>query len=382
MQNLANRPWMKAAEKSFSDSGIFKISDLAKLSKMKAHSFDKYLKAPDSVATIREALRKYEKSMKKREQEKPIPAATASSISSLPAAAAAAIVKVDKTVKNASKKTGIASIVEESTPEEEDKTMQEIYDRPSPSPTDDLPANKESSTVDSQSDSESLMNPVLTQRFVDSDDTPTDSVATQRNAETIFDFVSQDVEMVDSAPCDDVVSVGDVCDVDTDPHGDVISDGDADIVPQNSVGKVSDTTDVLSITKDDAATDVEIDSKKHAGQSIDMGSQDDVDMEIVSAEKQVEMDEHESDVPVVAVQESDVPEAINHDSREEKEIGEKIVEMEATGDATTETAEGDAAEEEEKAEFDKWIRIMRRSSSKSDIASFSKQVIDLLVEVD
>ena len=153
--NLANKPWISTAEKRFAASGITKISDLSKLTKVKAHTFDQVLKAPDSVTTIREALRKFEKTLTKREKEKmaanaaAAAAAAATTIVSTTAPPAEQVVEKEaepESVETSTlvgdsmtcKKTGIASIVEESTPEEEDETMRQIYDRPSPSPTEEL----------------------------------------------------------------------------------------------------------------------------------------------------------------------------------------------------------------------------------------------------
>lgn len=137
------------------------------MTKVKARSFDKVLKAPDSVTTIREALRKFEKTWNKKDKEKlqsvATPATTtATTVSSTATDEVTTVVssseKVDSNVvvtveEKTNKKTGIASIVEESTPEEEDETMREIYDRPSPSPTEEITksaANSLTTTAESE----------------------------------------------------------------------------------------------------------------------------------------------------------------------------------------------------------------------------------------
>ena len=104
---LANQTWQKAAEKSLLENGIAKISELSRLTPLKAQAL-KGLKPPDNIATIVEALKKYEKrkETKKGEQKKPL-----------------------------AKKP--APVVDVSTPEEEEKTMKELYERPSPSPTEE-----------------------------------------------------------------------------------------------------------------------------------------------------------------------------------------------------------------------------------------------------
>jgi len=49
-----------------------------------------------------------------------------------------ALISCNDLTADKTKKTGLASIVDETSPEEEHETMDLIYNRPSPSPTDDL----------------------------------------------------------------------------------------------------------------------------------------------------------------------------------------------------------------------------------------------------
>jgi hypothetical protein len=194
IHNLANRPWMKSAEKCLTENGIFKISDLSKLSKVKAHTFDRVLKAPDSVTTIREALRKFEKTLKKREDRQTIASTTVTATA--PAIEAEKIENVenstkpvDENVECSAKKTGIASIVEETTPEEEDETMRQIYDRPSPSPTEELASLK--NLVESQNDETSNVD---SRTIVENIELPNPSVAENLGETSNAEEMSIDVE--------------------------------------------------------------------------------------------------------------------------------------------------------------------------------------------
>merc|ERR1719219_1145160 len=65
LHNLTTKTWHKAAEKSLTDNGIETIGDLSKLTAVKASSL-RSLKPPNNIFTIKEALRKFEKSLCKR----------------------------------------------------------------------------------------------------------------------------------------------------------------------------------------------------------------------------------------------------------------------------------------------------------------------------
>ena len=280
MQHLANRPWMKAAEKSFADSGIFKISDLAKLTKTKAHTFDKFLKAPDSVSTIREALRKFEKTHKKRETEKPSAAVNTVAATSHVAIAdpVVAVAAAAETVDSAStKKTGIASIVELSTPEEEDQTMQEIYDRPSPSPTEELSLEKESA-------SESSVIPVLTQAVTIAassvkGDVDHGAVAVEADDGEETEHDAQSFDSCDIQSYDKIENVSMEEPVDTVTHdndGPVASGGDCDaqVLPTGQVDSADMISDainasVVAVPQDDLPV-AEPEVKSHPEQAADL----------------------------------------------------------------------------------------------------------------
>ena len=142
MNNLTTKTWHKAAEKSLTENNLVSIGDLSRLSSLKAGMI-KSLKPPNNVVTIREALRKFEKIWIKRNN---IKASTSGS-----AGGAETKVKVSATtsasgddddftenLENQQPKeqspTAAPVVDVQSTPEEEDETMKELYERPSPSP--------------------------------------------------------------------------------------------------------------------------------------------------------------------------------------------------------------------------------------------------------
>ncbi len=121
---LANQTWQKAAEKSLTDNGITKICDLSRLTSVKATTL-KGLKPPDNAATIVEALKKFEKRLEAKAAEQ-------------------------KKQSTGNKKP--APVVDVATPEEQERTIQELYERPSPSPTEaDQPGKGDSAGVKSPS---------------------------------------------------------------------------------------------------------------------------------------------------------------------------------------------------------------------------------------
>merc|ERR1719414_2197008 len=64
---LTNRTWHKAAERSLKDHGIFTVGDLCRMTELSAGSL-KGLKPPSNVITIREAMKKFDKILFKREK--------------------------------------------------------------------------------------------------------------------------------------------------------------------------------------------------------------------------------------------------------------------------------------------------------------------------
>ncbi len=111
---LANQTWQKAAQRSLTENGVSKVGDLARMTALKAGGL-KGLKPPNNVATIVEAMKRHEK---RREQRKSVPGPASKKQEQHPAPSPAPVVDV-------------------TTPEEEERTMQELYERPSPSPTED-----------------------------------------------------------------------------------------------------------------------------------------------------------------------------------------------------------------------------------------------------
>ena len=360
MPNLANRAWVKAAERSLNENCIFKISDLAKLSKLKACAFDKFLKAPDSVTTIREALRKFEKTLKKREAEKHgLTVASAISTAALitseapepPAVATAAVSAVDDgkdqgADNSSTKKTGIASIVEESTPEEEDEAMRQIYLRPSPSssPTDGL-SNKDS-TLDLASDSESLVNPILTQYVI------------SENVET---SAAGDTFSVDSSSSNDVLSV-EPSSQNNDSEEPFEQDGqqivfndDVDSMAVDDRQSQEDFHDeVMEEGVEGLQSEVENDFERDENSQIDKVAQD----EIIN----------KSDDQICSSQEGDSVSGVKSSSQG------GIAEQSDDGDKTIQ-------ENEEMPDYEKWLQILKRRNSKAEVLGFVKKLIDLTMDL-
>ena len=129
LNNLTTRTWHKAAERSLSDNGIETIGDLCKLTAVKANVI-KSLKPPSNLFTIKEALRKFEKTRYKRDKEKE------KRTTSEPSG------ELDDEIGASEQKeqspTAAPVIDNECTPEEEEEAMKEIYERPSPSPTESI----------------------------------------------------------------------------------------------------------------------------------------------------------------------------------------------------------------------------------------------------
>ena len=160
LHNLTTKTWHKAAEKSLQENGITTIGDLSKLTALKASSL-KSLKPPNNLAVIKEALRKFEKSWIKRGKDKyqssPVKSDEA------PVEAPVEAPENDNDTENVEAKKDhsptVAPVVEHSTPEEEEETMKEIYERPSPSPTEsiEMKENREAMEVSEElSDEETI----------------------------------------------------------------------------------------------------------------------------------------------------------------------------------------------------------------------------------
>merc|ERR1719219_606557 len=139
LHNLTTKTWHKAAERSLMDHDVKTIGDLSKLTAVKASAL-KSLKPPNNLVTIKEALRKFEKSWMKRGKDK----YTEKKLLNNPSAMVEVEEELDvdilagqeEIVKQQS--PTVAPVVDVSTPEEEDEAMKEIYERPSPSPTESI----------------------------------------------------------------------------------------------------------------------------------------------------------------------------------------------------------------------------------------------------
>ena len=137
LNNLTTRTWHKAAEKSLNDNQIKTVGDLSKLSSVKASAL-KSLKPPNNVFTIREALRKFEKIWLKRSK---VDAVTTKPKVNSSNAVVGDNLEIDDLghLETKEQSPTAAPVVDvQSTPEEEDETMKELYERPSPSPPIDM----------------------------------------------------------------------------------------------------------------------------------------------------------------------------------------------------------------------------------------------------
>ena len=130
LNHLTNKTFYKAAKKSLEENGVNTIAELCKLTPAQIVNI-KGLKPPNNITAIKEALKKFEKVLQKREiinmannalYNKGLPENGSMS----PKEAF-----IDKTAS----RLITAPFMESTTPDEEDKALQEIYERPSPSPT-------------------------------------------------------------------------------------------------------------------------------------------------------------------------------------------------------------------------------------------------------
>ena len=109
LNDLSSAVLQKLAEKSLAEVGVRTVGDLAKMTAPMASKV-KGLMPPNNVATILEALKKFE-------------ARSASKKS-----------KAENTSKAAVAEKKVSPVLDVSTPEEEEKTMKDLYERPSPQP--------------------------------------------------------------------------------------------------------------------------------------------------------------------------------------------------------------------------------------------------------
>ena len=114
LNDLSSAVLRKLAEKSLAEAGAKTVGDLARMTAPQASKV-KGLMPPNNVATILEALKKFEARSRKSGHR-------ASNAAAAAATTAAAAEKV------------VSPVLDVSTPEEEEKTMKDLYERPSPQP--------------------------------------------------------------------------------------------------------------------------------------------------------------------------------------------------------------------------------------------------------
>ena len=108
LHDLSSAVLQKLAEKSLAEVGVRTVGDLAKMTAPQASKV-KGLMPPNNVATIIEALKKFE------------------------ARSASKKAKAESAGKATTEKK-VSPVLDVSTPEEEEKTMKDLYERPSPQP--------------------------------------------------------------------------------------------------------------------------------------------------------------------------------------------------------------------------------------------------------
>merc|ERR1712111_70879 len=96
-------------------------------------------KPPNNLATIKEALRKFEKSCLRRGKDKYTEKKSLNS----------SCEELEETESPKEQSPTAAPVVDiQSTPEEEDETMKELYERPSPSPTESIELIRENNVLE------------------------------------------------------------------------------------------------------------------------------------------------------------------------------------------------------------------------------------------
>ena len=131
LTHLTNKTFYKTAQKSLEEKGVETVADLCRLNLAQFNSL-KGLKPPNNIVTIKEALRKFEKILQKREI---INLANNALYSNQVTENISMLPKEALQDKNASRLPTAPFMESSSTPDEEDKALKEIYERPSPSPT-------------------------------------------------------------------------------------------------------------------------------------------------------------------------------------------------------------------------------------------------------
>ena len=109
LHDLSSAVLQKLAEKSLAEVGVRTVGDLAKMTAPQASKV-KGLMPPNNVATIIEALKKYE------------------------ARSASKKAKAESVGSKTTTEKKVSPVLDVSTPEEEEKTMKDLYERPSPQP--------------------------------------------------------------------------------------------------------------------------------------------------------------------------------------------------------------------------------------------------------
>ena len=127
---LTSKTFYKTAQKCLEEKSVDTIADLCNLNMSQVNSL-KGLRPPSNILAIKEALKKFEKVLQKRE----IINMANNALYSNQLTDAPLLPKEALRDKNASKLTTAPFMECSSTPDEEDKALKEIYERPSPSPT-------------------------------------------------------------------------------------------------------------------------------------------------------------------------------------------------------------------------------------------------------
>ena len=129
LSHLTNKTFYKAAKKSLEENNVETVADLCNMTPAQINTL-KGLKPPNNMATVKESLRKFEKLLQKRE----IITIANNALYNKSSPENKLIPKEAFEDKKTSK-LSTAPFMESSTPDEEDKALKEIYERPSPSPT-------------------------------------------------------------------------------------------------------------------------------------------------------------------------------------------------------------------------------------------------------
>ena len=128
--HLTNKTFHKAAKRSLEENGILTVADLCKMKSAQLTGL-KGLKPPNNITTVKEALRKFEKVLQKRE----IITNANNVLYNKPSTPSEHLTPKEALEDKITSKLANAPFMESTTPDEDDEALKEIYERPSPSPT-------------------------------------------------------------------------------------------------------------------------------------------------------------------------------------------------------------------------------------------------------